>query len=99
DCVTYALIARYRPATLEGTRILARTVSAPALPYVTAGNADAGQVERLRAGVRRAFTDPDLAAARAALLLTGAEGLPLSAYDRINEIERDAIAAGYPVVA
>ena len=35
DCVVHALLRRYRPDALDGTRILCRTGSAPAPPLVT----------------------------------------------------------------
>src|SRR5262249_9485478 len=99
DCVTHALVARYQPAALEGTRVLTRTASTPGLPYVTRGDADDDRIARLRAGIQRAFADPQLESARAALLLTAAYVLPLAAYDRIMAIENAAVAAGYPMVA
>jgi len=99
DCVTHALVARYQPAALDGTRVLARTAPAPGLPYVTRGDADDDRIARLRTGLQRAFADPQLEPARAALLLTGATALPLAAYDRLIAIEKDAVAAGYPMVA
>jgi ABC-type phosphate/phosphonate transport system substrate-binding protein len=84
---------------LRGTRVLARTPSAPGLPYVTAAGADRDLVTRLRAGLERAFADPGLAAIRAALMLRGAAVLPLAAYDRIIELEQAAAAAGYAEIA
>jgi ABC-type phosphate/phosphonate transport system substrate-binding protein len=99
DCVTHALIARYRPAALAGTRVLCRTASAPGLPYITHGLADADLLRRLRAGLERAVADPTLAAARESLLLTGVAVLPLSDYDRITDMKSAAIAAGYETVA
>ena len=98
DCVTHGLLARHRPRALEGTRVLCRTASAPALPYVTRAAVDADLLRRLRAGLDRALADPDLAEARDALLLEGAAVLPLAAYDRIDEMEAVAIAAGYPEI-
>ena len=99
DCVTHALLAEYRPAVLQGTRILERTASAPGLPYVTGSGLDPDRLDRLRTAVQRAFADPQLLGVRDALLLTGAPVLPLSAYERITELERAAIAAGYPEIA
>jgi ABC-type phosphate/phosphonate transport system substrate-binding protein len=95
DCVTHALLARHSPATLDGTRVLCETAAAPGLPYVTAILADEERLRRLRAGLRRAFVDPDLAAARDALLLADAEALSLAAYDRIAELKMAAAAHGY----
>lgn len=99
DCVTHGLLVRHRPQALAGTRVLCRTASAPGLPYVTQAGAGAKMLQRLRAGLERAFVDPELVEARGALLLEGAAVLPLAAYDRIGELENAAIAAGYPEVA
>ena len=99
DCVTHALLSRHRPAALAGTRVLCRTPSAPGLPYVTREGADDDLLQRLRAGLARAMADPQLAAARDALLLADAAVLPLAAYDRITELEDAAMAAGYREVA
>ena len=96
DCVTYHLLRRCLPARLEGLRILARSAPAPGLPYITAGAADDDRLARLRDALFAAFADPDLAAAREALMLKGVEVLALEAYDRIMELERDAEALGYP---
>ena len=38
DCVSYALLARHRPALADATRILARTAQSPTLPFVTASS-------------------------------------------------------------
>lgn len=99
DCVTYMLLARYRPAAVAGLRALARSPAAPGLPYVTRAGADDDLVARLRRGLFAALADPDLAAAREALLIDGAEVLPEAAYQRIIDIERQAQALGYARVA
>jgi ABC-type phosphate/phosphonate transport system substrate-binding protein len=96
DCVTHALLDRYRPDALSGTRVLTRTASAPGLPYVTAAATSPDTLRRLQAGLFRALAEPDLAAARDTLLLVDAEVLPLSAYNRIDAMEEAARAAGYP---
>src|SRR5690606_13012577 len=99
DCVTHALLARHAPATLAGTRVLCESLSAPGLPFVTAGTADDDRIERLRAGLFAALADPSLAAARDALLIVGAEVLPLEAYDVMPQMAREAAAAGYRAIA
>ncbi|MEX1206791.1 MAG: PhnD/SsuA/transferrin family substrate-binding protein [Dongiaceae bacterium] len=99
DCVTHALLARHRPAALAGTRVLCRSGSAPGLPYVTAAGTDDETLRRLRAGLSRALADPDLAAARADLLIAGAVELPATAYGRILEVESEAAALGYARLA
>lgn len=99
DCVTYALLDRYRPEAVAGLRILGRTASAPALPYVTRRDADGESVARLRDGLAEAAADPTLAAARETLLLRGVEVLPPKAYDRVLELEAEALNHGYPRLA
>jgi ABC-type phosphate/phosphonate transport system substrate-binding protein len=99
DCVTHALVARYRPQALAGTRILVRTAAVPGLPYITRGDADDDLLRRLRDGLIEIFADPDLAAARDALLLRDAVLLPADAYQRIVDLENDAIGRGYAEVA
>lgn len=96
DVVTHTLLARHDPDALAGTRVLARTAAAPGLPYVTAATAAPGTIERLRAGLAAAMADPSLAAARDALLLTGIALRPASDYERVLEMEQEAVAEGYP---
>ncbi len=99
DCVTHALLRLHAPAALAGTRVLCTTPSAPSLPYVTAGAASDELIEALRAGLDRALTDTALAAARDDLRISGAEILPLAAYDAMVEMERAAVKAGYATLA
>ncbi len=99
DCVAYALLERHRPASLERLRVLARSPSAPGLPYVTRGDADEALRARLRGAVFAALEDPGLAATREALLIAGAEVLCESEYQRIVELEQRAEALGYAQVA
>ena len=99
DCVTHALLARHRSAAVDGLRVLATSPMAPGLPYVTRATAADDLLARLRAALFAALDDPELAAAREAVFLTGAEVLPDTAYDRILELERDAESRGYPQLA
>ena len=75
-------------------RIIARSASAPALPFVTRRDIAPSDLEKLRAGLRAAMADPALAGTRAAMLLAGIEIIPLQAYDRMLEMEREADRAG-----
>ena len=107
DCVTYALLARCRPRVTEPTRIIGRTAVAPGLPYATsigmrerarsagAQNTQEQLVARLRAGLFRAFADPELAPLRDALLIDGLDVLPASAYACMAELEADALQRRY----
>jgi ABC-type phosphate/phosphonate transport system substrate-binding protein len=95
DCITYALLARCRPRVTDATRIIDRTATAPGLPYATAMNAAPAHVARLRAGLVRAFADPELAPLRKALLIDGVDVMPASAYACMSELEADARQRGY----
>ncbi len=99
DAVTFALTARCEPSAVAGLRVLGWSAAAPALPYVTRAGAGEAELAALRDGLMKAAADPELAAARAALSLAGFEVLPLEAYHQIDEMERAAIALGYPEIA
>ena len=64
--------------------------SAPGLPYATRIGAGARLVAQLRAGLSRAFADPDLRTVREALLIDGLEVLDPTAYDCMAEMEAAA---------
>ena len=90
DCVSYALLSRWRSHVTGPTRIIGRTASAPGLPYATHPDASPDLVERLRAGLARAFADPALAQTRRTLLLDGFDVLPVSLYACMFEAEAEA---------
>ena len=96
DCVTHALIGRYRPQALAGTRVLGWSDSAPGVPYVTRAEFGEDTLSRMRAAIARTFADPDLAGTREALLLAGVEVLPDGAYRRITKTQELAARRGYP---
>lgn len=83
DSVCVALAKRYRPGLLNGLATIARSPMAPGLPFVTR----CGDVAKLRQGLQAAFIDPQLRAARAAMLLEGISVLPDGAYDQILALE------------
>jgi len=99
DCVTYHLLAQTQPSAVAGLRSLAVSPSAPALPYITRLTIAPSDLERLRAGLRRAVADPSVRDVRARLLLDDILVKPLGAYDRIDEMEAEAVALGYPELA
>ncbi len=83
DAVVVALARRHRPQLLQGLHEIARSPLVPGLPFVTRS----GDVIRLRDTLRKAFSDPALAKAREAMLLTGFSILPVGAYDIILQLE------------
>jgi ABC-type phosphate/phosphonate transport system substrate-binding protein len=99
DCVSYASVAAVAPDEVAPLRVIARSASAPALPYVTRRDIAPSELERLRAGLQAAIADPTLAAVRSQLLIADMEILPLDAYDRMLEMEREADRAAQVVSA
>lgn len=95
DCVTHALMARYQPDALSGTRVMGRTECAPGLPYVTRAGVDWDDMSRLRDGLRAAISDPRLLDVRESLFLTDIHVLGDDAYRRIDDMETSARAAGF----
>ena len=93
DCMTYALLRRYRPEALEGTRPLGLTYSAPAPPYVTRSDVDPHTVKRMKAALKNAFEDPSLATARETLYLDGVKIQPADVYQRISTDFRHNLTA------
>ena len=98
DCVTYANLQAVAPQEIAPLRVIARSASAPALPFITRRDIPAPDLQKLRRGLQAAIDDPALAATRSALLIKGVEVLPLQAYDRMLEMEREADRAGVLVV-
>jgi len=98
DCVTYAGLQQLVPQEVAPLRIVARSASAPALPYITRRAIVPADLEKLRAGLRAAMVDPALADTRAAMQIAGMETVPLQTYDRLLEMELEANRAGSLVV-
>ena len=93
DCITYALLQRYRPGALRGTRKLGFTYRAPTPPYVTRRDVDLPIVECMKNALINAFKDPLLASTKELLLLEGIEVQSTDAYRRIiSEFKHDLTA-------
>lgn len=99
DAVVWALARRHRPVLTGPLVELGVSPMAPGLPYVTRPETGADTVTRLRAGLEAAFADPALADIREALLLDGMSTLEPGGYDRIIELESEAVRYGYPIVS
>ena len=95
DCITYALLQRCRAHVIAATRIIACTRAAPGLPYATRIDASPELVQRLRAGLTRAFADPELSALRDTLLIDGLDVLEPRVYDCMAEMEAEGKRRGY----
>jgi ABC-type phosphate/phosphonate transport system substrate-binding protein len=99
DAVLHALLLRHRPDALTGTRVLARSPLAPALPYVTRASAPDELVRALREALVSVIADPALASARDALLLKEVTVLEEGSYEAIERVARTAAERGYAVLA
>ncbi len=98
DCVTWAHLQRWRPETAGKLRVLAWTEATPGLPLITAAATSDETRSALAGALDDLAADPALAETRAALLLGGFVRVAAEAYERILELERGAVAAGYPVL-
>jgi ABC-type phosphate/phosphonate transport system substrate-binding protein len=96
DCVTFALLARYRPGAISGLRVLAQTRSTPTPPLVTSFRTSAGDVAKLKRALGEFTADPAYAPIRDALFLDGIDFCDERAYDVVMEYEAEATALGYP---
>ncbi len=96
DAITYELAAKWQPQALAGIRIIGDTAWAPCLPYITRLHCTDDEVRHLQTALQAAIQSPALATVCQALLLCGVEIRPISDYERIDEIEDEAAARGYP---
>ncbi|MDP4824152.1 MAG: hypothetical protein NWR47_09420 [Aestuariivirgaceae bacterium] len=87
DSVCVSLARHYRPHLLEGLIEVTRSPAVPGLPFVTS-LANAAQAPQMRKAIQAAFADPELAAARRALLLKDFSLTTLADYSRITDLEQ-----------
>ncbi len=99
DCVTYALASDTMPQAVSGLRTLGFTEQTPGLPLITSKSTTLDEVERLQHAFAAACTDPTLAGCRAALRLEGLQILKPQDYLVCRDLEAQAVAQGYPVLA
>jgi ABC-type phosphate/phosphonate transport system substrate-binding protein len=90
DCVTVALLRRYRPEALLGLVEVARSPVVPGLPFVTR----VATASHLRKVLHDVMVDNDFAEYREALLLKGLSSPGVEAYQVIPHLERTVIAQG-----
>jgi ABC-type phosphate/phosphonate transport system substrate-binding protein len=99
DCVSFALLRRGRPDLTRSVEVIARTPFSPDLPFIMSAGLAEVHLGAIRAALFATLEDPALAGARAALGLAGAAILGDADYQRVADIERRAIAAGYSALA
>lgn len=97
DCITWAYLCQERPADVAGLAVLGYTTAAPGLPLVAGADVPAASVERLRTALLA--PDAALLATLAPLRVRAFEYRGDEAYDRIAQLEDEARALGYPLLA
>lgn len=95
DCVLHALLKRYRPRILNGTRVLCESDSVPAPPFITAATTNREVAAGLLEALKATMLDEASQGARDSLMLDGIEPLPLRDYDSIIDMEGLALSHGY----
>lgn len=94
DAVTFAAAGASYPGLPDALKVIAVSRKVPALPFVTARGTTDALASLLQETLLEAMQAPELANARAALFLLGAEPVDASTYDEVLEFERVADAAG-----
>jgi len=98
DAVVWGLAKRIFPELVATLCVIAQTPAAPSLPYVTIKSRSDEHLRALRRGLLKSAEDAEHKDLRAHLLLDGFEVLPRGVYQRIDEIEKAAVDAGYAVL-
>jgi ABC-type phosphate/phosphonate transport system substrate-binding protein len=97
DNLTYTFLKEYRPAAVEGLRVLAQTPPSPAIPFITAVSRTPDEVAAIkRALLRMPAEAPD---ALRALRITNISPADPQAYQVLLRYEAEAAALGYPELA
>jgi ABC-type phosphate/phosphonate transport system substrate-binding protein len=99
DCITFGNAKRFDPERVAGVRILTETVAGPGLPFITGLETSAKELTLLRQILADIASEPALADVRDTLSLRRFELLGDADYEPLAELERQAIALGYPIIA
>lgn len=99
DCVTFGNTLRFDPERLANIRVLTETPDGLGLPFITAAATSDDELALLRRVLTEVATAPDLVEVRDVLSLRRFDILPDGAYESLADLERQAVAAGYPAVA
>jgi ABC-type phosphate/phosphonate transport system substrate-binding protein len=98
DCVSFALLTHGRPELVERIAVAAESPPSPSLPFIASARLGAAAIAAVREALFAAVADPKLTETRAALGLMGARPVTPADYDSVAEMERGAVAAGYPLL-
>lgn len=97
DAVTFAFVREHLPELAALVRVIGRTRSAPGLPLIASNALPDEAIGRIAQALDDAVRDQPALARQ--LKLRGFARLPASDYGVIGDIEREAIALGYPRLA
>jgi ABC-type phosphate/phosphonate transport system substrate-binding protein len=99
DSYAHDLLRRHEPALASRLRVVARSPATPIPPLVGAHDMDAADARHLREALVAAGAAPELANARATLLLSGFAVVAANVYDALVADGRRADALGYLRIA
>ncbi|HEX7908912.1 MAG TPA: PhnD/SsuA/transferrin family substrate-binding protein [Paraburkholderia sp.] len=97
DCVTYAFMCDELPELAGQVRSIGMTAPSPGLPLIASSTVPPATIQALREALGAALTSQPARAKR--LRLKGFSVLPPSDYERIEQLESEARAAGYARLA
>lgn len=95
DCISYALLSKGKPELVAQVETIGRTPSTPGLPFIASAALELAARNAVRECLFEALADPALVADWAKLGVIGAQVVPSQAYDRVEDLEANAIALGY----
>ena len=99
DCVTFGNTLRFDPDRLADIRVIAETPGGPGLPFITSLETTGEELAKLRAVLSEVSVAQALTEVRQTLALRDFVVLSDADYERLADLERQAIALGYPAVA
>jgi len=99
DAVCWTLAKRHDPKTTACLAVVGETAPAPGLPMICARSIPDPVLRQLRSALLETIDSRLPERTRRALCLDGFRVLPDSAYQRIADMELQAVALGYPTLA
>ena len=98
DAVCWALFQMNQPELATKLRPIIWTQPTPGLPLVTSAQRGEAEVELIRQAVIAALSSPQTQESRKHLGICGFSDVSLADYTPVLDMEREAIAIGYPVL-
>lgn len=99
DCVSFALLEQNDPDLARQLEVIHETEESPCLPFITSPDTDDVVLAALQESLVSVASDRRYRDACKRLHLSSISILPSGAYNRVKEIENQAISLRYPVLA